>query len=108
MSTPQEKAFEIAAQCWCDPNCTNKTMDTDLALSFANRYQKLLQRIQELEEKNEKLMQACKKAYDFVDDEINNKIIVEMDGLFGLHHDLADALGFLYPEYIKDKEEYFQ
>jgi len=94
MSTPQENALEIAAQCWCDSNCANKTMDTDLALSFANRYEKLFQRIQFLEEKNEKLRQACKKAYDFVDDEINNKIIVEMDGSFGLHHDLKEALDF--------------
>lgn len=104
MSTLQEKALEIAAQCWCDPNCSSKTMDTDLALSFANRYEKLLQRIQELEERNEKLRQACKKAYDFVDDEINNKIIVEMDGSFGLHQDLSDALGFLDPEYIKEED----
>lgn len=106
MSTPQQEVLEVAAQCWCDPACSSKTMDTDLALSFAKRYEKLLERIQKLEGRNEKLRQACKKAYDFVDDEINNKIIVEMDGSFGLHHDLADALGFFDSEYIQDKEKY--
>lgn len=50
----------------------------------------------------EKLRKACKKAYDFVDDEFNNKIIVEMDGSFGLHSDLGEALGFLDPDFIKD------
>ena len=36
------------------------------------------------EEINSKLLAACKRAFDFVDDEFNNKTVVEMNGSFGL------------------------
>lgn len=49
-------------------------------------------RIKELEDANDRLKNACKKAFDFVDDEFNNKAIVEMDGSFGLHLCLKEAL----------------
>ena len=52
----------------------------------------LLQRIKKLEESNEKLRKACQRAFDFVSDEDNNKVIVTMPFSFGLYYDLAEAL----------------
>lgn len=52
----------------------------------------LKKRIQELEEKNEKMRKACQRAFDFVADEDNNKIVVKMPFSFGLYYDLAEAL----------------
>lgn len=43
---------------------------------------------------NEKLLNACIKAFDFIDDEFNNKIIVTMCGSFGLWADLKEAIDF--------------
>ena len=54
--------------------------------------EKLLQRIKELEDSNEKLRKACQRAFDFVSDEDNNKVIVTMPFSFGLYYDLAEAL----------------
>jgi hypothetical protein len=44
--------------------------------------------------KLDKLLDACRKAFNLVEDEFNNKIIVEMDGSFGLLHDLREAISF--------------
>ena len=41
-----------------------------------------------------KLLAACKRAFDFVDDEFNNKTVVEMNGSFGLWLDLKQAIDF--------------
>ena len=46
------------------------------------------------DEVKDKLLTACKRAFDFIDDELNNKIIVEMNGSFGLWSDLKDAIDF--------------
>ena len=43
---------------------------------------------------NKKLLAACKRAFDFVDDEFNNKTVVEMNGSFGLWLDLKEAIEF--------------
>ena len=59
-------------------------------------------RIQELEEKNEKLRKACQRAFDFVADEDNNKIVVKMPFSFGLHCDLAEALDIRDLKNLKD------
>ena len=62
----------------------------------------LKKRIQELEEKNEKLRKACQRAFDFVADEDNNKIVVKMPFSFGLYYDLAEALDIHDPENLED------
>ena len=41
-----------------------------------------------------KLLAACKRAFDFVDDEFNNKTVIEMNGSFGLWLDLKQAIDF--------------
>ena len=62
----------------------------------------LKKRIQELEEKNEKLRKACQRAFDFFDDEDNNKIVVKMPFSFGLYYDLTEALDIRDPENLED------
>jgi len=47
-----------------------------------------------INEININLLAACKRAFDFVDDEFNNKTVVEMNGSFGLWLDLKEAIEF--------------
>lgn len=47
---------------------------------------------QQLKAENDKLRKACQRAFDFVSDEDNNKVIVTMPFSFGLYYDLAEAL----------------
>lgn len=51
-----------------------------------------IEELQRLRSHNNRLMNACQKAFNFVDDEFNNKEIVKMDGSFGLHLDLKTAI----------------
>lgn len=94
------------AQEFCRVAKENFGLNVDEGLMIAWFANAIMRGYDERQCQIDKLRKACKKAYDFVDDEHNNKTIVEMDGSFGLHHDLADALGFLDPEYIKDMEQY--
>lgn len=50
MSNAKE-AREIAGQIWADKVNEHKVMDTDLAFSFAERYEKLLDQIENLKAK---------------------------------------------------------
>lgn len=66
--------------------CSIENTNRSVALSNA------IEELQRLRSQNDRLKNACQKAFDFVDDEFNNKSIVEMDGSFGLHLCLKEAL----------------
>lgn len=38
---PTEESLQLAAQCWCDERNRKTEMDVNLAISFAERYDKL-------------------------------------------------------------------
>ena len=37
MKEPSKQSLELSAQCWCDEETENKTMDVELAVAFAKR-----------------------------------------------------------------------
>lgn len=39
-------AIELAAQCWCDPETSDRVMDEALAMAFAKRLSPLLDKVQ--------------------------------------------------------------
>lgn len=50
MSKPSESSLHLAAQCWCDPETSDRVMDEKLALAFARRYDAIEARVRELED----------------------------------------------------------
>ena len=48
-SKPSKQAIEIAAQCWGDPRVSNRVMDTELGIVFAEQIDKQLCQLTELQ-----------------------------------------------------------
>ena len=40
---PSTKAIEVAAQCWCDPRTSNRSMDVELATVFAEQIDRYIE-----------------------------------------------------------------
>ena len=53
-----EKAIEIAACVWCEPETSRIVMNTELAMAFAKVIDKYLSRIAELESQVNQLIEA--------------------------------------------------
>jgi hypothetical protein len=61
---PSEKALQIAAQCWCDDNTSDRVMDIELAIAFVKRLDNDYAAIAELTERNIKLGKALRVAVE--------------------------------------------
>lgn len=61
---PSEKALQIAAQCWCDPETSGKVMDIELAVAFAKRLDNDYAAIAELTERNVNLSEKLRVAIE--------------------------------------------
>lgn len=49
MNTPSESSLHLAAQCWQDERNAKTIMDVNLAISFAERYDVLAKKVDDLE-----------------------------------------------------------
>ena len=43
---PTQKAIYVAAQCWCDPRVSDRTMDSELAMVFAEVIDEYIEALQ--------------------------------------------------------------
>lgn len=59
MTSPKDEFLEIAAQCWCDPKVSNRVMDVELGIVFAQALRNLAsqkdEEIKKLKEENKVL-----------------------------------------------------
>jgi len=75
---PSEKALQIAAQCWCDDNTSDRVMDIELALAFAKRLDNDYAAIAELTERNISLRESLKLAIKGLRHSISCEVIREL------------------------------
>lgn len=66
LSDNYNHALELSAQCWCDKETSGIEMDDRLAKAFATRLTDKIDRINKLEQKIQKLMEAGDVMYELL------------------------------------------